>query len=439
MRRSIIATRYRLRLLPVVVIAVFAATGIPIELRGAIWWDGGFDYGDIAVNVLLYVPLGIALLNRPIWITACVALALSGAIEIAQLWSVERYASPIDVATNVGGAILGALVARHWIPQDHSVAVTWPITGRWLVAAALGIATILAAWSLPTHSSALSNWKPEFPLVFGNEATGDRPWRGEIFEWALWPSVSTEQHADARTRLTDSMGSDQPLNLGSDRVTIRASPVTRAFAHAAMRNNAFTVKVRIVTADETQDGPARIVSFSTDPFNRNFDLGQEGRRFVFRVRTPVSGANGQDHRAESTPILRARSPTTIVASYDGRVSRIYVDGRLEGRSNLAAAGCRISSLCDSAVPIAWTLLGALIAVVALAVIPWRRRSRALWIALLAGTATLAIARLLQAGDVTIASPHWVQFLTILGAMAIWAGAEPASEASLPSGASICTL
>jgi len=73
------------------------------------------------------------------------------------------------------------------------------------------------------------------------------------------------------------------------------------------------------------------------------------------VQTQVSGTNGQIVRAETAPILRAGEETSIVASYDGAVARILVNGRLYGRQNTAAAGCSMAELCDSAVP--WAGLG----------------------------------------------------------------------------------
>lgn len=32
---------------------------------------------------------------------------------------------------------------------------------------------------------AFANWDPDMPIIFGNEATGDRPWRGEIYGFSL--------------------------------------------------------------------------------------------------------------------------------------------------------------------------------------------------------------------------------------------------------------
>jgi hypothetical protein len=73
---------------------------------------------DIAANVALFVPLGFLYrLARPpgdrLPLAAAgrvlvLGLALSAAVECAQLFEAERYASPVDVLTNGIGALLGA-------------------------------------------------------------------------------------------------------------------------------------------------------------------------------------------------------------------------------------------------------------------------------------------------------------------------------------------
>jgi hypothetical protein len=37
------------------------------------------------------------------------------------------------------------------------------------------------------------NWDPSYPLIFGNEATGDRPWLGRIIRVAIYDAVLTEE------------------------------------------------------------------------------------------------------------------------------------------------------------------------------------------------------------------------------------------------------
>jgi hypothetical protein len=190
-----------------------------------------------------------------------------------------------------------------------------------------------------------------------------------------------------------------------------------------MQYNLFTAIVRVTPADIFQDGPARIVSFSIDPYHRNFDLGQQGRSVVLRIRTPVSGPNGNNVRAETTPILRAGQESSIVASYDGAVARIHVNGRLYGRRNIAAAGCSIVSLCDSAVPIAWAVLGAVITIISLALFPWSTRVHAVGVAAFAALGTLAAPRLLDIGAVPLATQPWAQLMALLGAGVIAVAAE----------------
>ena len=418
MNHGIITTNYRLSLLPLSVAAILIATAVPIELRGPVWWHGGFDYRDIAENLLLYVPLGIVLWKRSLWTVMAAAMLLSTAIEVSQVWNIGRYSSPFDIAANTVGALLGALAWRHTGLRNTIRADTFPVSVLWVAVAAVGIAAILVTWGLPVRSSALSNWNPDFPLLLGNELTQDRPWRGEILEMSLTPSVLQPEKDNAADAQGGQITSSSPIALHGGEGILLPHAVSRDFARAAMHSNSFTVVTRVATDNIIQDGPARIVSFSTDPFNRNFDLGQEGRQLFFRVRTPVSGANGNRYRTETPPILQAGKETLIVASYDGAVARIYLDGQLYGRSNLAAAGCSDTALCDSAVPMIWAVLGGFMAIVALAVFPWRSRLQKLGVALLSGAGALAVPRLLSIAEVPISTQPWTQWTALAGAVAI---------------------
>jgi glycopeptide antibiotics resistance protein len=95
-------------------------TLLPFQFRRPEQWRVMMtgDAVDIVANVLMFVPLGFLFrlgtrhharhsALRVLWIGALV----SAAIESAQLFEVERYTSPLDVATNALGAWLGALLA----------------------------------------------------------------------------------------------------------------------------------------------------------------------------------------------------------------------------------------------------------------------------------------------------------------------------------------
>src|SRR5690606_10460660 len=86
---------------------------------------------------------------------------------------------------------------------------------------------------------------------------------------------------------------------------------------------------------------------------------------VFRVRTPVSGKNGMEPFTSTAAVLSEGRTTVVAATYDGSISRIYVDGELRGRANLAAASCVAPSLCDADLPSALGAAGAFITLIAL--------------------------------------------------------------------------
>src|SRR5690606_23570572 len=174
-------------------------------------------------------------------------------------------------------------------------------------------------------------------------------------------------------------------------------------ADAAARD-AITVAARITVADLDARGPARIVSFSRDPFNRNFDLGQANRSLAFRVRTPTTGLNGNDLYAKTRPLLEANRYFVVVATYDGEVSRIYVDGRLEGRANLAARQCAVPVLCDVERPFALGAFGASLAVVGFVLVPTRRAWTSVLVPLVAGS--IGFALLLSLGAVDLSAGFW---------------------------------
>ncbi|MEF8698422.1 MAG: VanZ family protein [Candidatus Accumulibacter sp. UW26] len=92
----------------------------PLEFIDAAWpryWTAF----DLSVNVLVYLPLGflLSLALRPLpggrWSAATVAILLGGllslTVECLQNWLPTRVPSNIDIACNVGGTTIGAVLA----------------------------------------------------------------------------------------------------------------------------------------------------------------------------------------------------------------------------------------------------------------------------------------------------------------------------------------
>lgn len=95
----------------------------------------------------------------------------------------------------------------------------------------------------------------------------------------------------------------------------------------------FTVEAWAIAENTTQDGPARMVSYSIDTTNRNFTLGQNAIYWLLRNRTDGSSNNG-------TPNLEALDPQVdtvlqhIVGTFDENVGRkVYINGALAIEDN----------------------------------------------------------------------------------------------------------
>ena len=99
---------------------------------------------------------------------------------------------------------------------------------------------------------------------------------------------------------------------------------------------AITIALRMRSDALLQNGPARILSLSADPSNRNFTIGQERDNLVFRLRTPLTGPNGNDPPIIARGVIRSGEFQLFVTTYDGDVFRIYADGRLVNETMLEA-------------------------------------------------------------------------------------------------------
>ena len=96
---------------------------------------------------------------------------------------------------------------------------------------------------------------------------------------------------------------------------------------AATASNELTLEAWIVPATDTQGGPARIITQSLDWYSRNFTLGQDGNRYVVRLRTTSNGTNGKGVQVFS-PVGTATTQLTHVlfTRTVAGVATLYIDG-----------------------------------------------------------------------------------------------------------------
>jgi len=323
---------------------------------------GAHQFGpdDLLINLLLFVPFGALLhhdwrhrtwkLRSIVMMISAGAILISGTIEYAQSFLPTRDSSIIDVLFNTLGALLGVTADRRWgtgiarglyrLRARTSFAILAGLTACFLMFA------VLVSGALQRRSL-LSNWNPEYPLLIGNEQTGDRPWQGRVFALtitdAAMPVASVRRFAagqpfvapGTRVAAYDLSGippySDAPgvlprVDSSEGRFWLQTKGPASGLVRALAKSNAFTIYVRCATDDVAQKGPARIVSNSVSTLRRNFTLGQEGSDLVVRLRTPATGRNGYPLELHVPRVFADRSVHDVVVTYDGSMLSVAMAG-----------------------------------------------------------------------------------------------------------------
>lgn len=102
---------------------------------------------------------------------------------------------------------------------------------------------------------------------------------------------------------------------------------------ACQASGAVTLEAWITPANVTQDGPARILTMSADPYRRNFTLGQglwggaAPNRFDARLRTTATGDNGQPSLSTAPGSARTALTHLVYTRSAGGGAVLYVNGQ----------------------------------------------------------------------------------------------------------------
>jgi glycopeptide antibiotics resistance protein len=336
------------------------------------------DLNDLIGNVLLFMPFGFSLVGwllkskiKILWaiiLTILANTALSLTVEILQIFLPLRSPDYSDVITNSTGGLLGTIGYCFWnLAQFKSqlsrlIKNIKPLLSRQKLAAALIIWVLFTGFVALglQRATYLSNWATDFPLVLGNEATGDRPWQGTISQLAIAPRaineseiaqvfanqgfsaseslianyelVGKDNYQDRTNQLPDLIWQGtQPQNQITQGVSLSANhwlstptPATN-LSEKLRQTSQFTISTIVATVNSGQLGPARIISLSNDPLHRNFTLGQHYSYLVFRLRTPITGENGMYLGLSVRGIFKDTQPIHLIITYKHSFLRLYVN------------------------------------------------------------------------------------------------------------------
>ena len=342
-------------------------------------FDNVSFFQDIVNNILLFIPLGFSstvylqkIKIKPIgrFFTLIISSAgLSLTVEILQMFLPSRSPTYADIANNTIGGIIGIACFYMWHSQsfiyvlssleksmsrNYVTKMTLLIFGYILL-----LFVILMPWQ---NMTSLSNWNLTYPLLLGNEQTGDRPWRGYISEVKIADKAVSENeiprlfgnksylsitgdsliasyqladkksYQDRNGQLPEFLPQGQPSNIGngegvalSSSYWLKTETPTALLSKRIRETSQFTIITTVATGDITQTGPARIISLSSDNLHRNFTLGQQESNLNLRIRTPITGENATDIKLSVPNVFANTRSHHIVITYSQANLKVYVD------------------------------------------------------------------------------------------------------------------
>ena len=343
-----------------------------------------FDNSSFATdeidNVLLFTPLGFGLTGllrksrmksvSKFIIVIAISASFSTLIEFLQVFLPSRTSTLADILNNTIGGFVGLICFYLWKPQgvQHTLkriensSYSKSVSKIMLFIMGYIILSFLLS-GIWLSATSLSTWNLNYPLLLGNEKTGDRAWHGEISELNIADKAISENEVsqlfsrknDLKTIESSLIASyqltgptsvqDQTKNLpellpqggqlpdvqdgkgvalSSSHWLETATPAT-SLSKKIRKTSQFTISTTVATADLAQTGPARIISVSGNPTHRNFTIGQQRTDLELRLRTPITGANGSDLKLNIPRIFADTNPHHIIFTYSGATVRVYVD------------------------------------------------------------------------------------------------------------------
>jgi hypothetical protein len=251
-----------------------------------------------------------------------ISAGLSLTVEILQMFLPSRSPTPADLINNTIGGIVGMICFYIWNSQSF-ISILSSVENskiknslKKIILLFLGYILLSFLILIPWQNTInLSNWNLSYPLLLGNEATGNKPWRGYISEVHIADKAILEKdilglfnnkshlnnienyligsyqfndqksYQDRIGNLPEFLSQGQLPNIEdkkgvalSSSYWLKTETPVKLLSKRIRKTSEFTIITNLATADITQTGPGRIISLSSDILHRNFTLGQQGDR-----------------------------------------------------------------------------------------------------------------------------------------------------------------
>ncbi|NES65824.1 MAG: VanZ family protein, partial [Okeania sp. SIO2D1] len=339
---------------------------------------------DLILNILLFIPFafGCAAFFTKILkfkvvtvakLVVTVSFALSFLIEILQIFIPTRNPTYVDILMNTLGGVTGFLVFyifRKYITKIflQAIVLSEKLLSIPLLTVLIIIYIVIAAIFNINFLSAietwnLSNWDLDYPLVLGNEVTGDRPWHGNISQLCIankkiseleinqilkdencdgienhvitayqFTPTNKNDLADKQVNSPNLVGEKEQFNYqNKDSIQFGKSNWLQTEKSATILNQTirdssqFTLFIKYATSNISQAGPARILSISKNPYNRNLTLGQWNNNLSIRIRNLITKKNGTRPEFSVANFFGDNEYHNLIITYDINNLSVYLD------------------------------------------------------------------------------------------------------------------
>ena len=187
-----------------------------------------------------------------------------------------------------------------------------------------------------------SSPKPELPPEIENQ-TRVQDGLAVLYTFDAGEGNTVFDVSDGDNPLNLTIDNPQNVTWGDGTLTVDAATVISSqnpatkINQALIQSNELTIEAWVIAENETQSGPARIVTLSSDVANRHFTLGQKQDSYDIRLRTTITGNNGNNPSLSSpVGIVDEDELTHIVYTRDKKgIANLYLDNELVASEMIA--------------------------------------------------------------------------------------------------------
>jgi len=116
-----------------------------------------------------------------------------------------------------------------------------------------------------------------------------------------------------------------------ERGQILSEKPAKQLAEKIIMGTGLSIEIWVETLNSHQDGPARIISFSSNTASRNFTLGQSFDQLIFRLRTTETSNNGTNPHLVLDHVFMKKELLHIVVTYNKIEQQVFINGELKGK------------------------------------------------------------------------------------------------------------